>query len=328
MLDIRWTEGPEELESLAVSLRAVLAAQGAERPYDELVSVLGLGALIAAVPGECVDRWCLYARDVALAETAELLGLRLRGLHPSEAAAGLEHAAGFAQHFHDSYAPLMRAALQCQQALLVWGGWPEPAERGWGVVVQADDERLLGRTVGDGGRMIALAGPAWQVYVVEDYRPPEPGRCTPAALLAHSARLACAAWAGKLPTGTRVETGRRAYEAWRQVALQAKPDPQCQKPGCCCHTHMVEVLSAARRSLATWLLRIASTLEKPGRHVAGDWAVVCDRVATRLQPFADDNTIEARLATAAGRAGFAAAIDEAARSEADMMTKLADLGAA
>lgn len=132
-------------ESLALCLREVLAAQGRPCTYEQLVAALGLGLATAAAPGEPVGQWPTFGRDAALRPAAELLGLGLRELHPPEAARGLHRVKEFADHFVDSYLPLIRAALAHGQTVLAWRGWPPPAEGLWGLLVEEAEGRLVGR---------------------------------------------------------------------------------------------------------------------------------------------------------------------------------------
>jgi len=289
MQTVQWVEGPEDYESLAVSLRAILAGAGHARPYDELVSALGLGAALAATAGECPALWPTFARDAALPATARLLGLHVRELHPPAAAAHLDESAEFSVHFRDSYVPLIRRALEHQQLALVWRGWPPPAERAWGVVVATHDEQLIGYTVGTGGRMSRLTGAAHQVYVVEEYRPAEAARCTPAALFAHAVAVARALWHGQLETASEVATGAQAFARWRELA---------GRPGLCacgaadsygCQDRMARVLAAARGCLGTWLRRVGPQLEPSQQPRAAAWAETCEHSVQHLGGLRDSS---------------------------------------
>ena len=305
MLDIHWSAKPRQRESLALSIRNVLARVGADHSYEEIVSVLGLGSAIVAAPDEDLACWPTHARDIALLSSANMLGLRLRGLHPPEATAGLTQSAEFPQHFRDSYLPLMRAALESDQPLLVWCGWPTPADRHWGLIVDIQGETLSGYTIGDIERK-ELIGPAHQVYVVEEFRQLSP---TPTALFSHTLRVARDAWHGNLATTPGIETGRRAYQLWQEVIRQPRNDAVNSKNV----LRMINVLIDARRALSTWLRRIADSLPTAQQQAANEWAAVCENVITRLLPFTTEQDLQTKLADA---------IDDVCRLETDIYTKL------
>lgn len=323
MSQVRWIEGPSEHESLAVALRAILAGAGADYAYDELVSLLGLGAALVAVPDECPGRWAAYGRDAALTEAAGRLGLRLRALHPLEAAGGLRRSAEFAQHFRDSYVPLVRRALAQGQTALAWCGWPSPAERQWGVLCANAGTELQGYTIGHGGAATALSGPAYQVYVVEEYQAPAPATGAPAAWFAHVARVAAAGWQGRLPTAPGVLTGEAAFEIWRAAAGRDSTCAYCGGPVHRCQVRLIRALAACRRSLGAWLGGITDELEPGQRSAAAAWADACDQTADTLAALTVDQEAEAHLATPLGREVLRRAIDELGRSEAGTAVRLA-----
>ena len=318
MLAIHWSANPRQRESLALSVRNVLARAGADHSYEEIVSVLGLGAAIVAAADEDLAGWPTHARDIALPTSANLLGIRLRGLHPAAATAGLTQSAEFPQHFRDSYLPLMRAALESNQPLLVWRGWPPPAEQHWGVIVECQGETLSGYTVG-GLERKELIGPAHQVYVVEEFRQPAPPHAKTTALFTHTLRVARDAWHGNLATTPGIETGRRAYQLWREAAKQPRNDAVNSENV----SQMINVLIDARRALSTWLRRIADSLPTAQQQAANEWATVCEGVITRLLPFSPEPALQSKLTSAAGHEELAATIDHVCRLETDIYTKLA-----
>lgn len=318
MLAIHWSADPRQRESLAVSVRNVLARAGADHSYEEIVSVLGLGAAIVAAADENLAGWPTQARDTALLISANVLGLRLRGLHPPEATEGLTRSAEFPQHFRDSYVPLMRAALESDQPLLVWRGWPPPAEQHWGVIVDIPGETLSGYTIGDIERK-ELIGPAHQVYVVEEFRQPVPPHATPTALFTHTLSVARDTWNGNLATTQGIETGRRACQLWQEVTRQPRNDALQSEYV----SQMINVLVDARRALSTWLRQIADSLPTAQQQAANEWATVCERVIARLRPFISEQDLQAKLAETAGREELAAAINDVCHLETDLYTKLA-----
>ncbi len=279
MAETHGTEAERHRESLAVCLRAVLTGFGVRRPYDELVSTLGLGAATVAAPDDSLDSWATYARDAGLVPTANLYGLCLRDLHPPNATPGLGRSAEYPEHFHDSYVPLIMRALEHDQLVLAWRGWPAPGERLWGVITRARGDQLFGQMQGCGDELVPLAGPAHQVYIVEESRPPNPNALSPDALFAHVARQASAAWAGRWVSDRGALTGPAAYKAWQDFLRRAPNANTLVPPLHQQHRHTVRLLVAARKCLSAWLRGV------PGRHrdLAAVWANTCDRVRQLLE---------------------------------------------
>lgn len=318
MVEVRWIPAPDQHESLALGVQSLLAGAGAAREYAEVVSVLGLGALIAAVPDEPVERWPTFARDAALVESAALLGIRLRDLHPPEAAGGLDRASEFQQHFHDSYLPLMKAALASDQPLLAWCGWPAPAEREWGVLVQTRGDELLGYTVGCQAPL-PLRGPALQVYVVEDFDPSR-ARTAGAALFGHVAQLALALWRGQVCVAPGVRTGEAAWTCW--CAALAAADAARFDEHLPAHARLARGVAVARHNLARWLRTVADELSGDERQIALQWASACRQVTDGLAPLADWGRPEPTLPQGAAGARFLRSVEEAHAADARAMHAL------
>lgn len=326
MVQIRWTEVQNHYESLAVSLRAVLGALDADRPYDELVAVLGLGAATVAVPDDALGWWCTYARDASLIQTAELYGLRLRELHPPEAASGLSHSAEYVQHFRDSYVPLIARALTHDQLALAWRGWPPPRDRLWGVITSIREEMIFGHTLWHEGQPLPLTGPAHQVYVVEQFRPPRHNVATQVDLFRHAARQACAVWAGTWAAGATVTTGAAAYRAW-QKALQEPGESQTTAlPLHRQQSQAARVHVAARSYLATWLRRVGGALAGEQLELAAHWAAACDRIGQRLLPYESPEVVKELLEQRGGVDRICRAIEDVCEIEAGLIKALAAIG--
>lgn len=322
MTRVRWTESQNHYESLAVSLRALLACFDNDRPYDELVAVLGLGAATVAVPEDSLGWWCTYARDARLHETAELYGLRLRGMHPPEAALGLGQCGEYVQHFRDSYVPLIARALEHEQLALAWGGWPGASERLWGIITHRQGEALFGHTLWHGGQPAPLIGPARQVYVAEGFSRPKHERVTPASLFAHAARGASVMWAGTWTTGTGIKTGKAAYRAW-QDALRKPPEEAAATPALYHQqSRAARVHSAARNYLATWLRRVAGTLAGDRIQLAAHWANACDRVGERLLPYESPDVVKELLDQPGGVDRICRALDDVCGIESELAQRL------
>jgi hypothetical protein len=314
-----WRHATNERESLAVCLRAVLAAGGATHAYDELVAVLGLGALAVAAPDQPIETWPTIARDCCLVSAAKRLGLRLRELHPPEAARGLEASREFPDHFRDSYYPLILAAIEHQQPVLAWCGWPPPAEREWGLVVGAGDDALLGLSIGSADRVQPMAGAARQVYVVESAGPPG-ALPDPSALFRHVASQAVDLWYERAPLSRTHAVGAAAYRAFRRVVDHASDSRDSNAAGGI--AALCRSLSAARRSLAIWLRRIDEALDAYGVRAGAYWSAQCDRVVTALAAYHDESAVADALARPAGAAALLYAVDEATAADGEAMENL------
>lgn len=267
---VRWRSADAAHEPLAQVLHALPAGAARDVCCEEWVSLLGLGMALTAVDWECPRFWATYARHAHLPAAAALHGLRLRDLHPPDAAVGLQTSAEFPQHFSDSYVPLIERALEHGQPVLAWRGWPAPAEREWGVIVAADGGRLLGYAPGCGEAPVALEGAAHQVYVVEERRPAEPAA---AARFAAATRATAAQWDGAWTRLTREQTGRGAAEALRNTLLCGNC-PQCRASISACAAPLLARLTIARADLASWLGMIAPHLEAREREAALRWRQV------------------------------------------------------
>ncbi|UCC31209.1 MAG: hypothetical protein JSU86_02815, partial [Phycisphaerales bacterium] len=111
--------------SLTFALQALAHDAGYEINLDDLNAALGLPWMTPAVPRERdLACWPMYARDAFLAEAGRLFGMNIRDIHPPEAARGLNGFPEFQQHFDASYRPLILKALEHNQAVLAWQGWP------------------------------------------------------------------------------------------------------------------------------------------------------------------------------------------------------------
>jgi len=321
MMQTRWSEAQNHYESLAVSLRAVLAYLDSDHPYDELVATLGLGFATVATTDDSLGWWCTYARDASLIETAKLYGLRLRELHPPEAALGLSGSPEFAQHFRDSYVPLIARALEHGQPVLAWRGWLAPRDRLWGVITSIRGAQIFGQTLWHEGQPLPLTGPAHQAYVVEEFRPPDDKAVAPANLFSHVARQARAMWAGTWARCTHVTTGAVAYRAWCD-ALRAPSGRQATPPLYDQQSQAARVHAAARDCLATWLRRVAGALAGDDVKFAAHWADTCDRVVQRLLPYESPQAVKEILGRPDGRTCICQVIDDVSEIEAALLDGL------
>lgn len=111
--------------SLPHALCAVAHARGYEIDLDDLCAAMGLSFTVTAIPEEPdSSKWTLYARDAFLVPAARLFGMTIRDIHPPEAAIGVAKSVEFSQHFDASYRPIILRALEHNQPVLAWQGWP------------------------------------------------------------------------------------------------------------------------------------------------------------------------------------------------------------
>lgn len=314
MLPITCPAADAAREPLVIALRGLLAHFRRDSHYDELVSILGLGFLFTAAPGRPVRQWPRFARDNALLPVAAGLGLRLRDLHPPDAAAGLEQSAEFPLHFADSYVPLIRRALEHDQPVLAWAGWETPETFNWGVICGHDGDTLLGCAAGETAPR-PLVGPALQVYVAEAFTPT---RMSADDALAFTARLARAAWYGDLELPAGVLSGRDAWQAWQQVAGTADAAGA--------HADLAELATSFtenQRAFSRWL-RGLDPVTPAHREYAARWADHLDAAVAAIKPLCDVQALEAELGTAAGRKAVAQTIAERALREGAFRESLDD----
>ena len=123
--------------SLPHALCAVARDAGLEVDFYDLCSAMGLSFTPASVRGEpSTDKWRMYARDAFLIPAGRLFGMTIREIHPPEAAQGIAELPEFEQHFDASYRPLIERALEHDQPVLAWQGWPGEWALHWGVITE------------------------------------------------------------------------------------------------------------------------------------------------------------------------------------------------
>lgn len=215
-------------DSLAQALRLILHRHGSEIDVDVVHALLGdPWSFCAAVGDPELAQWPLYARDRFLIAVGGIVGLTIRAIHPPEAARGLRGAGEFRQHFEASYRPLILRALEHEQAVLAWRGWPGEWDAAWGIlrrssrggvglmgsVATAACPTLRGDAPNKGGEgeSVELADPPTQVYVVErvQVRPVEFG-----SAISMIVDNALAALSDGLVEAHAVFTGRSAWDRW------------------------------------------------------------------------------------------------------------------
>lgn len=325
MHPIVWTPDVEGRDSLAVALRAAQPPCSNPLTIDDVTALLGLGAAFTADRAGCARRWPLLARDAAIHPAAALLGLRLRDLHPPDAAVGLASSAEYPGHFADSYLPLIRRALHVGQPVLCWGGFsqsPEPGE--WGILFELRDEIPFGFTPSQGESTVPLIGPAHQVYVIESRDPHDPCCAAPAERLACSAAAACVFASSRIEARHGICGTQAAYRVLIAGVESGRPCPLCRE-GEACAAAAVQALVQARRGQARWLRQLFGHLGRADGELARHWAADAERVADLLMPLTSAEGIARGAASPVERGRIGQTLYSASQIEARLTTTLAAL---
>jgi hypothetical protein len=311
-------------ESLTAALQALLRWAGGDARYADVHAVLGLAFLISARgPEHCLASWMLEGRDVFLAETAAAFGLRLRALHPPEAARGLEDSAEFAQHFDASYKPLIARALEHGQPVLARGAWAGQAGL-WGVITNTDGAGFSGTSVATGSGTAALTAPAVQVYVVEDarWRVPDAGELWRSAIdraqVVLQNRLV-----GRLDLTTGPEVFRLWQERLRAPCTCAMHGPHSRA----CQQALVNEIIRSRTTGAEFIRHHRGALPAPLQPLADRVAALCGDLISILSALADPQAAADQGATSGGRGQSSAALEKAYACERELRQAMADVTA-
>jgi hypothetical protein len=238
-------------QSLPQALHSVLSSRGVRASTVEWSALLGLGTALVAAPERPMREWNRLTRDGWLIEGAAAIGVQLREMHPPSAATRLETSHEFDAHFRDSYLPLVRGALAQDLPVLAWRGWPAPCELHWGVLSDVRDETAYGRVAGQ-PPIVALSGPAHQVYVIEQVAPLALDQTT---LLRAAQQAASAFWNGLVQRSDGVLVGAHAAAAATELAVRGAVDAN----------DWLEELALARLEMADWLARLGD--DRPQRWV-------------------------------------------------------------
>lgn len=319
---VRWREESRHYESLVVCLRSLLAGAGRDCAYRDLTVALGLGGLLCAHAHEPLGWWWTVARDARLACLAGELGIELRPLHPPEAAVEYEPTPEYTQHFRDSYVPLIEQALDHGHPVLVWGGWPAPRERLWGVITQRRSGMLVGLTLWHNGQPMPLISAARGVYIVEDVRRDAPPWTLAPDALERIARWTVEQWHARWLDATCVQTGLPAWQRWI-AALRQPPQPH-DVPLHRQHAQLARVTAAARTQLAAWLRSVGPRLRARQVDLAAHWAAQCDAVASLLTTWSADEAARHQFEKPTGPHTIAATLQTAATIEGQMVELLQD----
>ncbi|MGI0149316.1 MAG: hypothetical protein ACREDF_07270, partial [Thermoplasmata archaeon] len=214
--------------SLSNAVRLILHRSGCDVDSDDLHAALAHPWMFCAVPSEPnLGLWPLYARDRHLVAAGRLFGLTIRPIHPPEAAKGLAQTEEFRQHFDASYRPLILRALEHDQPVLAWRGWPGRWDAAWGILRKpcTSGVGFLGSIAVGGGSAphgdgpnksgesdaVELLHPPTQVYVVERVQATKP---EPPVLLQTVIEHARDVLADGAVDAFGVLTGTPAWDAW------------------------------------------------------------------------------------------------------------------
>ncbi len=198
-------------------------AFGKDVPYETLAAATGCGFMTSfAERAPARHQWNVYGRHVFVEPAARLFGMTLRPLHPLGAAPIPEQPVEYDKHFHDSYLPFVAAALERDEPILAWMGWPSPLAHLWGVVTQIDPHtgQCVGATAYDTAQAEVMARAPVQVYAVQDYTETEPA---PDALLDMAFAHAASILANRLDSRLGVVTGVAAMQRWRERLADHEP---------------------------------------------------------------------------------------------------------
>jgi len=206
----------EAYDSLVAALRGLFGAYGRELSHETLAAVTGCGFMTSfAEEAPARQQWNVYGRHAFVESAARLFGMRLRPLHPPGAAPIPDQPVEYDGHFRDSYLPFVAAALERDEPVLAWMGWPAPLAHLWGIVTQINPHtgQCVGVTAYDNAQSEVMTRAPVQVYAVQDYTETEP----PAdvllrAVLAHATDILH----DRLDAALGVVTGVAALNRWRE----------------------------------------------------------------------------------------------------------------
>jgi hypothetical protein len=323
-------EGPQEYESLALSLRAVASAAGTDLDYDDVCAALGASFTAVSTVAEASPGWWMtFGRDVFIEPAARLFGLHLRDLHPPDVAVDMLSAEEFGQHWELSYKPLVRRALENGQPVLAWHGWPDYRWPFWGVVTAQAGQDFEGTTLWAGGERQLLAQPALQCHVVERCEPFLPPRDRLLAMAMEHAdacmnRAPYAAVACHVSC-TAIVTGPAAFDAWEHWlearARADRPDEGAWND----HRQHAEFLASARQSAALFLRRIQQVVPTDRRDVLLAAAEACDDTVRLLSESRDENAAQSRFSSRQGIQQLLASVHAAEAADRRLAMRVEEL---
>ncbi len=337
-------------ESLLHAVQAIARNANLDIDADDLRAAMGLPFLVTAVPDEPdLGRWMRYARDAFLIPAARLFGMTIRDLHPPAAACGLRDRAEFRQHFDASYRPLIHRALENNQPVLAWQGWPGDASMLWGVITDTSDNDIgfVGRIHSSESTYVKheFQAPPVQLYVVEAITPRTP---LPHDLIDLSFDHARIALRNELTTHFGVQTGPTALDVWVN-RFQPEPPPEPQASACAnvrsdelhlsayaeddsrrALPHLIASIINNHRAAIRFLDAHFNDMTDHQKRIAASLATACQDVVTAMEGI--DIRQEGRALpggplsgvpmSGLGRPAWLAAIDQADRACRSMLSAL------
>lgn len=296
--------------SLTLAVQSIARDAGCDIDVDDLHAALGLPLFTCAVPAQNdLACWPMYGRDAFLVPAGQLFGLTIREVHPPEAAVGLNRAAEFVQHFEASYRPLIARALENNQPVLAWQGWPGDQALMWGIINDTckDGVGFTGATPAtpDGPtpmKTTTLITPPVQVYVVETVMPrrPEADELLNLAL-DHAWRML----RGEPSSRFGVLTGGAAFRFWADRIKAHRGLAPVNPVFVRGHYRLAASIVAAHRSAIRFLERHSARAGGKYDSVIKPLAAVCRQVVSGLAGSTDFAAVRGLMATPEGRAKLA-----------------------
>ncbi len=311
----------DQCEALVLSLQAVLRAYGRDVEYDELAAVTGAAFMSTWAPDVPDPSWWpVFGRDAFLKASAQAYGLSLRELHPPAAVPRPVAPREFDLHFRDSYQPFIRTAIDRDEPVIAWMGWPKPHEMLWGVITDIDptSARCIGRSCGQPDECVTLSGPPVHVYLVQEYAETEP---TPADLLGAALDRAALVLNNRLDPGYGVTSGPAALEHWRDTldadtgpgAPAAGPDPDGGPH--VYHARLARFLVCNRRAAMRFFDRFRAHADAAQAERIDGYATVFHEIIACMEPACDPGQVRARLQSDKGRRALIDALTQAIEFE-------------
>jgi hypothetical protein len=304
----------DQRESLVLSLQAVFRAYGRDLDYDELAAVTANSLMITWTPDAADPTWWpVCGRHAFLESAARAYGLALRDLHPPDAAPRPPAPPEYDLHFRDSYLPFIQSALERDQPVLAWAGWPAPHEMLWGVITDtvAASKQCIGRSCASPGQRVLLTGAPVQVYLVQDYTETRP---TPGQVLSAALQRADAVFNNRLDASFGVVSGPTALEKWLDALTTepgapdlgqgVRPAPngldQTRGPADF-HPCLARFLVCGRRSAIRFFERFRPHADTAQQSTMDTCLTLFRKVVTCMEPACDADYVSSRLETDSGR---------------------------
>lgn len=315
------------LGSLTLSLVALLRWAGGNVRYRSLNAALGLSLRITALRRRtCLAWWSTHGCDTYLDSTAQMFGMRLRELHPPEAAVGLSEHPPFDQHFQASYAPLIRTALEHNQPVLAWQGWPDVRRFLWGIITRTWEEGVgfAGTTMWSHGQIVPLVAPPVQFYVLEEILPRKP---RDEELMKTAVFRFRQVLCDSHEADPDVMTGPEAYEPWLDRLKLPDVCPTCGVAEGRCHLQHARCVVSARSSAVRFFQHYRDGADRSLRPLIDALLAECRGSMDALATSRDQAAVKVLIQTPEGRKALAAGVKAAQsfdRAMVDAINQLAE----